>query len=269
MFYACCGFSPGSWTVGCPAYPDEGALWIAQVVYLWKKGGKLRGRVLGSTGMGVALLALGALPVLAAGTSVVTRPVFATQGISGSVAGFSPEETILGRNSVKLSIPQGVIGEVYNLGLNAEVTMPGHAPGLGISMYDGVSFRAKPGPPGVHGSLFVSIILYDDTHDVWVSMINYSPVWTAPDAGGWSTVSVPAGASWDAWTFGGDAWPVGGDPGYVSLAQWDQYIHAQGIKAEVKKLNIQFGYGWHAWGTVYVDGLAAHGFLLDFGAEAS
>ena len=40
--------------------------------------------------------------------------------------------------------------------------------------------------------------------------------------------------------------------------------HAQGIKAEVKKLNIQFGYGWHAWGTVYVDGLAARGFLLDF-----
>lgn len=224
----------------------------------------MRGKVLGSAGMGAALLVLSALPGLAAGTSVVTTPVFATHGMSGSVAGLSAEETILGRNSVKLSIPQGVIGEVYNLGLNAEVAMPGEHVGQGMSMYDGVSFRAKPGPPGVHGPLFVSIILYDDTHDVWVSMLNYSPVWTEPDAAGWCTVTVPAGASWDAWTFGGEAWPVGRDPGYVSLAQWDQYTHTQGIKAEVKKLNIQFGYGWNAWGTVYVDGLAAHGFLLDF-----
>lgn len=224
----------------------------------------MRGKVLASVGMGAALLVLGALPGLAAGTSVVTTPVLATQGMSGSVAGFSPEETILGSNSVKLSIPQGVIGEVYNLGLNAEVTMPDHARGLGISIYDGVSFMAKAGPPGIHAPLFVSIVLYDDTHDVWVSMLNYSPVWTGPDAGGWSTVTVPAGAPWDAWTFGGDVWPVGGDPGYVSLEQWDQYIHAQGIKAEVRKLNIQFGYGWDAWGTAYVDGLAAHGFLLDF-----
>ncbi len=214
--------------------------------------------------MGVALLLLGALPVLAAGTRVVTLPVFATHGMSGSVAEFSTEETILGSNSVKLSIPQGVIGEVYSLGLNAEVAMPGEAMGLGMSIYDGVSFKAKPGPDGIHGPLCVSIILYDGTHDVWVSMLNYSPVWTEPDAAGWCTVTVPAGASWDAWTFGGDAWPVGSDPGYVSLAQWDHYIHAQSINAEVKKLNIQFGYGWHAWGTVYVDGLAAHGFILDF-----
>jgi len=222
----------------------------------------MRGRVLGSTGMGVALLLLGALPMLAAGTRVVTVPVFATHGMGGAVAEFSTEETILGDNSVILSIPQGVIGEVYDLGLNAEVAMPGA--GLDLSTYDGVSFRAKPGPPGVHGPLYASIVLHDGTHDVRVSMLNYSPVWTGPDADGWYTVTVPAGAPWDAWTFGGDAWPVGSDPGYISLGQWDDYVQAQGIDARVMKLNIQFGYGWHAWGTVYVDGLAAHDFLLDF-----
>jgi len=234
----------------------------------------VKGRVLGSTGVGVVFFVLSALPLLATGTGGVTVPVFATNGISGSVAGFSTEETVLGSNSVELSIPQGAIGEVYNLGLNAEVIFPGRDEDrqdqdrqdqdLGLSQYDGVSFKAKAGPAGVHGPLCVSIILYDDTDNVWVSMLNYSPVWTGPDARGWFTVTVPAGAPWDAWTFGGDAWPVGRDPGYISLTQWDQYIRAQRIDADVRKLNIQLGYGWNAWGTVYVDGLAAHGFLLDF-----
>jgi len=193
-------------------------------------------------------------------TNVVT-PEFEDHDMSGAVVEFTTEETVLGAHSVKMYIPQGVIGEVYNLGLNAEVRLAtGMSRSRGLVLYDGVSFKAKPGADGVNGPLYVSLILYDRTNGFWVSILNYAPVWYGPDAEGWYTVTVPAGSSWDGWTFGGDHY----GPGYVSLTGWDQWIASNHFDVDVRKVNIQFGYGWYAWGTVYVDALSFAGRTLDF-----
>ncbi len=206
-----------------------------------------------------------AVPAVAQSTNVVT-PEFEDHDITGAVVDFSTEQTTLGANSVKMYIPEGGIPDVYNLGLNAEVRLAtGMSRSRGLVMYDGVSFKAKPGD-GIGGhALYVSLILYDATNRVWVSMLNYGPSWSEPDGAGWCTVNVPVGAEWDAWTFGGDAWPVGIDPGYISLAGWDAFIASEGIDARVRKVNIQFGYDANpSAGTVYVDGLSFADRTLDF-----
>jgi len=193
-------------------------------------------------------------------TNVVT-PEFEDHDMSGAVVEFTTEETVLGAHSVKMYIPQGVIGEVYNLGLNAEVRLAtGMSRSRGLVLYDGVSFKAKPGEGGVNGPLYVSIILYDRTNRVWVSILNYAPEPSGPDTDGWYTFTVLVDEPWDGWMFNGTHY----GPGYVSLTIWDQWIKSEGFDVDVRKVNIQFGYGWYAWGTVYVDALSFAGRTLDF-----
>jgi len=220
---------------------------------------KMKSRLMAVVGLLMITILLATSQVSAI-TNVVA-PEFEDHDITGAVVEFSTEQTALGTHSVKMHIPQGEIGEVYNLGLNAEVRLAtGMSRSRGLILYDGVSFKAKPGEGGVNGPLYVSIILYDRTSRVWVSILNYAPVWSGPDPSGWYTLTVPVGGSWDGWTFGGAHY----GPGYVSLTAWDQWIASQGFDVDVRKVNIQFGYGWYAWGTVYVDVLSFAGRTLDF-----
>jgi len=183
-------------------------------------------------------------------------------------AEFSEAETVLGDQSVKMYIPQTCIPEgVFYLGVNAETRLAtGMSRQRGLAFYDGISFKAKPGVEGRHGALNVSLILYDNTNDVWVSMLTYDTTCSA-DGDGWQTCVAPVGAGWDAWAFTGESWPDAlgyPDAGYVSLADWDEYIADNDLDAKVRKVNIQFGYDPNAWGTVYVDGLSFANRTLDF-----
>jgi len=231
--------------------------------------------------------------VQAAAIKIVT-PAFEDHDISGAVVDFSTAETVLGAHSVEMSIPEGVI-EGWGLGLNVEVTMPGVSTGLGLSRYAGISFKANfldnplgappvgvpyPEQPAISAPLYVSLILYDKTNNVWVSMIPTTAdawggarmIFLEPDANGWRTATPVGGSTalWIAWTFEGTVWPgLSPYPGEVmTLSQWDTYIAANNLNVKVMKVNIQFGY-MHpdygtTWGTVYVDQLETHGFILNF-----
>ena len=130
-------------------------------------------------------------------------------------------------------------------------------------LYDGVSFKAKPANPSRF--LYVSLILYDHTNGVWVSMLDYGAVWTPVGDSGWYTVTVPVGTPWDGWTFGG----VHYGPRYVPLADWDNWVAQHGVDLDVRRANIQFGYATStSSGTVHVDGLSFGGRTLDFEPEA-
>lgn len=231
-------------------------------------------------------LAAGVAPVLvqAAATKVVA-PGFEDHDVPDAILQFSTEQTMLGANSVKMSIPAG---DDWGQGLNVEVTTPGVVGGLGLSRYRRIIFKAQyegndPGSPGT-APLYVSLILYDRTNDVWVSMIptcdlyvcwgGVSMSFSEPDSGGWRTAK-PGTDLWTAWRFDGKPWepagtfPWDGDiPRISSLSDWDDYVEVNNLNVKVKKVNIQFGYRPVAYGggagTVYVDGLATHGFILDF-----
>lgn len=208
--------------------------------------------------MAAALVVVGAVPAVSEIANVVT-PEFATSGIPGAVAQFSTEETTLGAHSVKMHIPANVHPADYQCGLNAEVRLAtGMSRSRGLVLYDGISFKAKPANPGRF--VYVSLILHDRTNGVWVSMLNYGASWV-PGDGGWYTVTVPVGASWDGWTFGGAHY----GPGYVPLADWDNWAAQHGLDLDVRRVNIQVGYDAStSSGTVYVDGLSFGGRTLDF-----
>jgi len=240
-------------------------------------------------------------------TNVVT-PEFEDHDISGAVVGFSIVRTVLGEHSVIMSIPEGAIQD-WGLGLNAESRLAtGMSRRLGLALYSDISFKVNfldnpqgeppinepyPVNPGaVSAPLYVTLILYDKTNDVWVSMIPTTGAYDAwggarmnfsdPDENGWR-IATPVGgnnANWTAWTFGGALWypddvypwhtpeNPAPKPRTVTLAQWDAFIASLGLKVEVRKVNIQFGY-MHplygtTWGTVYVDGLSFAGRTLDF-----
>ena len=220
--------------------------------------------LLRAMGIAVVLVMVGAVPAVSEITNVVT-PEFETHGIPGAVAQFSTEETTLGTHSVKMHIPANAHPAEYQWGLNAEVRLAtGMSRSRGLVLYDDISFKAKLANPGRF--VYVSIILHDRTNGVWVSMLNYSPVWTGPDAAGWCTVTVPAGAPWDAWTFGGAHY----GPGYVPLTDWDNWVTQQGVDLDVREVNIQFGYDAStSFGTVYVDGLSFGGRTLDFEPQSN
>jgi len=212
----------------------------------------------------VAVLVTVAVVPAVSETSNTVAPVFAVNGIPGGVVQFSTEATVLGTHSVKMQIPAGGHPAGYGWGLNAEVYLAtGMSRSRGLALYDGVSFKAKPANPG--RSLYVSLILHDRSTGAWVSMLSYAPVWAAAGDSGWYTVTVPAGAPWDGWTFGGAHY----GPGYVALAEWDSWIERHGIDLDVRRVNIQFGYDAStAPGTAYVDGLSFDGRTLDFEPES-
>jgi len=210
-------------------------------------------------------------------TNVVTPEFVDHQGEATSFdpayVEFSAEETILGAHSVKMYIPEGAIPspppEVWNLGLNAEVRLAtGMSRSRGLVLYNDVSFKAKM--VDVYGGQlpYVSLILYDRTHDVWVSMVSYEAVQSGPDGDGWYTITVPSSANWWGWTFGGGYYgPVdgSGNPAPCPLSGWDKWIATNHFDVDVRKVNIQFGYyAYGLWGTVYVDGLSFAGRILDF-----
>jgi len=229
----------------------------------------MKSKLLAAVGLLMITILL-ATPQVSAITNVVT-PVFEEHegeepSFNPAYVEFSTEETILGVHSVKMHIPEGAIPspppERWNLGLNAEVRLAtGMSRSRGLVLYDGVSFKAKPGADGVNGPYpYVSLILYDRTHGVWVSMVSYDAQRT-PDGDGWYTITVQPGAYWDGWMFNGTHYGLG----YVSLSQWDGWIKSGGIDVDVRKVNIQFGYyAYGVWGTVYVDGLCFAGRTLDF-----
>jgi len=235
------------------------------------------------------IVVLATSQVQAAAIKTVT-PAFEDHDISGAVVDFIAARTVLGAHSVNMSIPEGVI-EGWGLGLNVEVMMPGVSTGLGLSRYAGISFKANfldnplgappvgvpyPEQPAISAPLYVSLILYDKTNDVWVSMIPTTvDAWggarmsfSAPDENGWRTAT--STDLWIAWTFGGTLWPgLLPYPGEVmTLSDWDAYIEANNLNVKVMKVNVQFGY-MHpdygtTWGTVYVDQLSFAGRILDF-----
>jgi hypothetical protein len=213
-------------------------------------------RILEAVAAAAVLVSVVAMPAAAHNSNEV-KPVFAVNGIPGGVVQFSTEATVLGAHSVKMQIPAG--GHPGHWGLNAEVQLATvESSSRGLALYDGVSFEAKPANPGRF--LYVSLIVYDRTQGVWVSMLNYSPVW-APAENGWYTVTVPAGAPWDGWVFNGARY----GPGYVPLAEWDAWAAKHGLDLDVKRVNIQFGYDEsQSAGTAYVDGLTFGGSTLDF-----
>jgi hypothetical protein len=236
-------------------------------------------------------------PVQAAAMRVVT-PTFEKHDelawVYPPFIDFSTEQTILGTHSVKMHIPEGAVPG-WGFGLNAEVMMAGISTGLGLSRYAGISFKANfhgnplgappvgepyPVQPAVSAPLYVTLILYDRTNDVWVSMIPTTldawggarMIFSGPDENGWRTATPVGGSTalWIAWTFGGTLWPgLSPYPGEVmTLSDWGAYIAANNLNVKVQKVNIQFGY-MHpdygtTWGTVYVDQLKTHGFILDF-----
>ena len=218
--------------------------------------------LLRAMGIAAVLVTVAAAPAVSEITNVVT-PELVTNGIPGGMVQFSTEATVLGTHSVKMQIPAGGHPAGYGWGLNAEVQLAtGMSRSRGLALYDGVSFKAKPANPG--RSLYVSLILHDRTRGAWVSLLNYSPVW-APAENGWYTVTVPAGAPWDGWIFGGSHY----GPGYVPLAEWDSWVERHGIDLDVRRVNIQFGYDAStAPGTAYVDGLSFDGRTLDFEPES-
>ena len=159
-----------------------------------------------------------------------------------------------------------------------------------------------PVQPAVSAPIYVTLILYDKTNGVWVSMIPTTElfdawggarmVFSAPDENGWRAAT-PVGSSvalWTAWTFEGNPWlateffPWGAPiPQLMKLPEWDAYTAALGLDVKVRKVNIQFGYrppvvhqDWDgdgipeahdlgvSYGTVYVDGLSFGGRTLDF-----
>jgi hypothetical protein len=217
--------------------------------------------LLRAIGTVAVLVLVGAMPV--SGINNVVTPGFAVNGIRGGVVQFSTEETILGTHSVEMYIPASGPPAGYGSGLNAEVRLAtGMSRSRGLVLYDGISFKAKPANPGRF--LYVSLILYDRTNGVWVSMLNYGVAWV-PASDGWYIVTVPVGASWDGWTFGGSHY----GPGYVPLADWDNWVAQHGVDLDVRRVNIQFGYDASlSSGTAYVDGLSFADRTLDFEPEA-
>jgi hypothetical protein len=238
------------------------------------------------------LLVLATVPVQATIINVVT-PEFEDHDIPGAVVDFSTARTILGEHSVLMSIPEGVI-EGWGLGLNAETRLAtGMSRSRGLAMYKDISFKANfldnplgeppanvpyPVQPAVSAPLYVTLILYDRTNEVWVSMIPTTlDAWggarmsfSEPDENGWRTATPVGGSTalWTAWTFGGTPWPVGWPDNVMTLLNFDAYIMANGLDVVVRKVNIQFGY-MHpvygtTWGTVYVDGLSFADRTLDF-----
>ena len=254
-------------------------------------------------------MALIAMPVSATATKTVT-PLFEDHEGEESLfdpafVEFSTAFTILGDNSVKMDIPDGAIpDDGWGLGLNVEVKMAGVSTGLGLSRYDGISFKvyfespAFDPDPTEHAPLYVSLILYDKTNNVWVSMIPTSVPWpygggwgsasmvfSGPDSAGWRTATPDPSGLWIAWSFAGGGWPglTNWYDEVMTLSDWDAYIAANNLNVKVQKVNIQFGYrppgvyqDWDgdgipeyhslgtSWGTVYVDQLKTHGFILDF-----
>ncbi len=220
--------------------------------------------LLRAMGIAVVLVMLGAVPAVSEITNIVTSE-FETHGIPEAVAQFSTEETTLGAHSVKMRIPDNKHPAEYQWGLNAEVRLAtGMSRSRGLVLYDGVSFKAKPANPARF--VYVSIILHDRTNGVWVSMLNYGPAWVRAGDSGWYTVTVPVGAPWDGWTFGGAHY----GPGYVPLTDWDNWVAQQGVDLDVRQVNVQFGYDAStSFGTVYVDGLSFGGRTLDFEPQSN
>jgi len=239
-------------------------------------------------------------------TNVVT-PEFEDHDIPGVVVDFSTARTVIGEHSVLMSIPEDAI-QGWGLGLNAENRLAtGMSRSRGLALYSDISFKVNfldnplgvppvgepyPVQPAVSAPLYVTLILYDKTNDVWVSMIPTTGPYDAwggarmsfsgPDGNGWRIATPVYGnnANWTAWTFGGALWyPEGVYPWHTpenpapkprtaTLAQWDAFIAEHGLDVVVRKVNIQFGY-MHptygtTWGTVYVDGLSFAGRTLDF-----
>lgn len=229
------------------------------------------------------------VPVLAAATKVVA-PEFDDHDLSdyGAILEFSDEETILGDHSVKMFIPYEGCPHWYNLGLDVNVTMPGVVRGLGLSRYKNISFKANV-VELTGGWLYNGLILYDRTNHLWVSLMPDGTTIGNPDVNGWSTVTpgspgtlTPEGeVRWSGYTFDGEPWPRLAD-GYawpdpsdeviyypwsgpvMPLSNWDEYIDANDINVKVEKVQIKFGFSPDGGGTLYVDGLATHGFVLDF-----
>ena len=202
---------------------------------------------------------------------------------------------------MKMDIPEGAIpDDRYGLGLNAETRLAtGMSRSRGLALYEDISFKvyfespAFDPDPTEHAPLYVTLILYDRTNDVWVSMIpTTEDAWgsarmsfSVPDENGWRTAT-PVGGSdalWTAWTFGGTPWPVGWPDNVMTLSNFDVYIVNNGLDVVVRKVNIQFGYRppgvhqdwdddgtpeWHssgiAHGTVYVDKLKFSDRILNF-----
>lgn len=134
----------------------------------------------------IVLLVLVAVPVLA---SQVVTPEFNDHEIPGAVLDFTTDETILGDHSVEMTIPKGVIGDQYNLGLDVDVRhSTGRSRRLGLALYDDISFKAKLGDE-FHGWLYNGLILYDKTNDLWVSLMPDGTTIGDPDVDGWRTVT--------------------------------------------------------------------------------
>jgi len=272
----------------------------------------MKSKLLATVGL-LMITVLLATSQVSAITNVVTPEFVDHQGEAASFdpayVEFSTEETILGAHSVKMSIPEGAIpADRWGLGLNVETRLAtGMSRIRGLALYSDIFFKVyfevpefDPDPMN-HAPLYVSLILYDKTNDVWVSMI---PTTTLYDAWGGARMSFStlengwwiatpvegSNALWTAWRFDGTPWcPVGTFPWgspiprILTLSEWDTYIANSGLNVMVRKVNIQFGYrpsivhqDWDGdgipeehyagvdWGTVYVDELSFAGRTLDF-----
>lgn len=245
----------------------------------------------------VLLLAM-AVPVLAAKTNVVS-PEFDDHGIVGAVAELSTEETVLGIHSVKMSIPDGGIGDQYNLGIDTNVRLAtGMSRRQGLALYDNISFKAKLGTE-FHGWLYNGLILYNRTNELWVSLMPDGTTLGDPDDEGWRMMTpgtpgtlLDGEVAWSGYSFDSapwppeelGIWPPPGQPGWndpwpveqngvryypwsgpvMSLSNWDEYIEANNLDVKVRKVQIKFGFNPYGWGTVYVDGLSFADRTLDF-----